>query len=136
RRELLAVVVVVAGLRAWTRPGSRRQRLVLAALAEVVIALALVIVVVALRRLGLYEDAFGSTMLRLASTWAAWWLGALLVIFAIATAGVCGRRRWLTGAVVASALVALVAWNVVSPERLVVERNLGAGRAAGGEVDA
>jgi hypothetical protein len=138
--QLLAVAVltvaVVAGVRAWTRPGTRRQRIVLAAIAEVVLALALVIVFVAVRRLDLYEDAFGSTMLRLASTWSAWWLGVVLVIIGIATAGVGGRRRWLAGAVVASALVALVAWNVVNPEALVVERNLGAGRVDEREVDA
>ena len=126
--QLLAVaaltLVVVCGLRAATRFESGRQRLVVALFGEAVVVLTLVIVAVAVQRLGLYEEAFGATMLRLACTAFAWWLGAVFVLVGIRLAGVGGSHRWLTAAVVTSAVAALVAWNVVNPEPLVVERNL------------
>jgi len=126
--QLLAVaaltLAVVCGLRVTTRRESRSRRIVVAMLGELVVVLTVVIVGVAINRLALYDEAFGSTMLRLASTVFAWWLGAVFVLVAIALAGVGARRRWLTAAVVASGFVALVGWNVMNPEQLVVERNL------------
>ena len=59
-------------------------------------ALTLVIVVVAIERLALYEAEFGATMLRLACTAFAWWLGAVFVLVALASAGLGRTRTWLT----------------------------------------
>jgi hypothetical protein len=71
--QLLAVaaltVAILVALRAFTEAGSRAARLRLVVLSEVAIALTLVIVGVAITRLGLYEQAFGLTMLRCACTW-------------------------------------------------------------------
>lgn len=136
--QLLAVaaltLAVVLGLRVTTRREARSRQVVVAALGELVVALTLVIVGVAVKRLGLYDEAFGSTMLRLASTVFAWWLGAVFVLVALALAGVGARTRWLTAAVAATGVVVLVGWNVVNPEQLVVERNL-ARAQQGAELD-
>jgi hypothetical protein len=125
--QLLAVaaltLVVVCGLRAATRRGTRRQQVAVAVLSEVVVALTLVILAVALERLRLYEGAYGATMLRSASTAFALWLGGVFVLVAVASTGLARNRSWLTAAVALSAVVALVGWNVVNPEQLVVERN-------------
>jgi hypothetical protein len=137
--QLLAVaaltLVVVCGLRAATRSGTRRERIVVGVLSEVVVGLTLVIVAVALERLRLYEGAYGATMLRVASTVFAWWLGAVFVLVAVASAGVARNRSWLLGAVAISALVALVGWSVVNPERIVVERNVAMSVAGDRDLD-
>ena len=82
------------------------------------------IVVVALARLGLYEDAFGLTMLRLYSKVFAVWIGVVFVLLAVDLAGVGRRRAWLPSAAVAAGLVALFALNVVNPEAMVVRHNV------------
>lgn len=127
-------LVVLLGVRAAveTAPPNARRRV--AALSLVAVALTLVVVHTAIVRLGLYEEAFGLTMLRLYSSVFAWWIGAVLLLTAVAIAGLGGRRRWLPGAVLCSALATLLVVNVMDPEALVVERN--AQRAAeGAEMD-
>ena len=93
-------------------------------LAETAVALTLVIVGVALARLGLYEDAFGLTMLRLYSKVFAVWIGVVFVLLAVDLAGVGRGRAWLPSAAVAAGLVALLALNVVNPEAVVVRHNV------------
>jgi len=82
--QLLAVaaitLVALLGLRAvadLSAPADRRR---FTTLALAVVGLTLVIVVVALRRLGLYQQAFGLTMLRLYSSIFAVWVGLVLVL--------------------------------------------------------
>jgi len=137
--QLLAVaaitLAVVGGLRVVTAAGTRRQQVSLVVLSEVVVALTLVILAVALDRLRLYEGAYGATMLRLACTAFAWWLAAVFVLVAVVSAGIGRRRSWIGGAVVLSALVGLVGWNLVNPEQLVVERNLAMARSGERELD-
>ncbi len=103
-------------------------------LAEVVVALTLVIVVVAVRRLTLYQDAFGLTMLRLYGTIFALWVGAVILGLGATIAGVRSDRSWLPGASVVAGLVLLFGLNVVNPEALVVRHNLDR-LADGREVD-
>ena len=82
--------------------------------------------VVAVARLGLYEDAFGLTMLRLYSKVFAVWIGVVFVLLAPRP----GRRRpagraWLpAGAAVAAGLLALFALNLANPEAVVVRHNV------------
>lgn len=133
--QLLAVAAltwgVLASLRAMTSRSTRAERIRFVVLAELAVVLTLVIVGVAIVRLGLYEQALGLTMLRDASTWAAWWLGAVFVITGVALAGVGERRPWLTFALGASAVLAIVAWNVADPEARVVNRNVARAVATG-----
>lgn len=99
-------------------------------LAEAVIALTLAIVVVAFRRLALYEDAYGLTMLRLYCSIAAVLIGVVLVLVGASLAGVGRGRAWLPGAIGGLGLAVLLGLNVVNPEAIVVRHNLGRDPAA------
>ena len=96
-----------------------------AVVSGVACALTLVVVHAAIAGLGLYADAFGLTLLRFYSSAFAWWLGAAFVLMAVAFAvGARSTREWLPTAMGVTALVAVVAVNLVNPDALVVERNL------------
>ncbi len=116
------VVALLAAVRRLARPEVHRQRAV-RVVAAVVPVLALGLVVVSLRRMALYDQAFGLTMLRLWVMGAAVWMGAVLVMLALRNAGV-GRRSWVTGGAGIAALVLVVAANVANPEAFVTRHNL------------
>ena len=126
--QLLAVagitLVALVGLRAVTDLRDPGHRLRFTVLAEAAIALTLVIVVVALRRLGLYQDAYGLTMLRLYSSVFAVWIGAVLVLAGCGLAGLAAGRAWLFGAAMVAGLALLLGLNVVNPEAVVVRHNV------------
>jgi len=131
---LLAVAgLTLAILLALVAVGSRSRAFVV--LSEIAVALTLVIVVVALRRLWLYEQAFGLTMLRLYSSLLAAWIGAAFVLLGLLMAR-GGGRSWFLPASVGLGLAGVLALNVVNPEALVVRHNVahaehGAGFDAG-----
>lgn len=126
--QLLCVATLTIGLLLGVRAlvdredaeGRRRVR----SLGLVVVALTLVIVVVAVRRLGLYQEAFGLTMLRLYSTLFALWVGLVVIALGATLAGIGGRRSWLPGAAAVSGLALLFALNVVNPEAVVAHYNV------------
>jgi Domain of unknown function (DUF4173) len=130
--QLLAVAVITLGilllLRAATGLASPGQRAVFTIVAEVAVALTLVVVVVAVRRLNLYEDAFGLTMLRLYSELFSYWIGAVFLFLGAALAGVGHGRGWFVGAAVAAGLALLLALNVVNPEAVVAGDQLAGAR--------
>jgi hypothetical protein len=100
-----------------------RARRAFVVLALCAIALTLMIDVVAFRRLSLYEEAYGFTMLRLYSHVFAIWLALVFVLLAADFAGLWRSRRWFIGAMASSALVVLLALNVANPEAMVVAFN-------------
>lgn len=126
--QLLAVAAItfgaLLGLRAVTDAAEPRDRRRFTVLALAAVALTLVIVVVAVQRLGLYEDAFGLTMLRLYSKVFAGWIGVAFVLLALDLTGVGHTRHWLPSAAVTAGLLALLALNVVNPEARVVGHNV------------
>lgn len=135
--QLLWVAALTVGLllamRAVTsddEPAQRRFR----RLALCVVALTLVIVAVSIRRLGLYQDAFGLTMLRLYCTLFAGWIGFVVLAVGATIAGVHRSSRWLFGASAAAGLGLLLVLNVANPEAIVARHNL-ARIADGREVD-
>jgi hypothetical protein len=108
--------------------GRTRRRLLL--LSEVVIALTLVVVVSALRRLDLYENAYGLTMLRLYAAVFVGWTGVSLVLLGAWV--LKGRdRAWFPAAAVAAGLAAVLALNLGNPEALVVRRNVALAQQSG-----
>lgn len=120
-------------VRAVADPGALRHPLVVG-LATAVPLLALGLVVVSLRRMALYDDAFGLTMLRLWVVGAALWMGAVLVMTALRNLGAESSRQWLVAGSGLAALVLLVVANLVDPEALVARHNVE--RAAeGAELD-
>jgi hypothetical protein len=76
----------------------------------------------ALKRLGLYEHAYGFTRLRLLAQAQLLWLGALFV--AILVAGAARRTAWLPRAVVALSVAAALAFGLADPDRSIAERNI------------
>ena len=108
----------------FARIGTARQRLVLRLLLGALGALTLVVLLSAFHRLRLYEEAFGLTRLRLAAEVATLWLGVLLVLV------LSFRHRFATVATVAGGL-ALIAFSLANPDRMVAERNVERWRETG-----
>jgi two-component system, OmpR family, sensor histidine kinase BaeS len=126
--QLLWVAVLTVGgllmLRAVTDRSDPTSARRFAVLSCVVCGLTLLIVAVAIRRLVLYSDVYGLTMLRLYSTMFAVWVGVVLVLVAAWLAGVRGDRAWLPAAAGACGLALLLGLNVANPEALVAKHNL------------
>ncbi|GAA1800875.1 DUF4173 domain-containing protein [Planosporangium flavigriseum] len=115
----LAVIGVVA--RFAPRAG-QANRAAIRVLVGVLSALTLVIVASALKRMALYEEAYGYTRLRLAVSAAELWLGLLFVLVLIA--GVRRRTAWLPRAVLASAVVGLLGFAALDPDRFIAGQNV------------
>jgi hypothetical protein len=126
--QLLGVAAItllsVLALRALVDRSEPATRRGFAILAEMTVALTLVIVFVAVRRLGLYADTFGLTMLRLYCTVFAYWIGAVFILFGLLLAGLGRGRAWLPSAVVGIGLAGLLALNLFNPEAAVVRHNV------------
>ena len=116
--------VVIVLFTRITGLSNKRARLSFVVLSEVGISLTLLIVFVAFRRLSLYEEAFGFTMLRLYSHIFAVWIALVFVLLAADIAGVHRSRRWFVGATLASAAMVILALNLINPEALIVNLNV------------
>jgi Domain of unknown function (DUF4173) len=131
--QLLAVGVLTLGVVAatlrWAARNGARDALLLRALLGIVCALTLVVLASALRRLGLYEEAFGFTRARVAAHGIILWLGAVLVL--VMAAGLGGRGWWLPRATVGLTAVGLLAFAAVDPDGLVASRNVARYRETG-----
>lgn len=124
--QLLAVAVLTVGL-VWgalhlAPAGSSRKRAAFVIVCAVMIVLAGVILVSAHKRLGLYEDAYGFTRLRLLSQVFAWWIASVLGLL-LAQVFVARRHLFLPGCVVAG-YVALMSLNALNPDAYITARNL------------
>jgi len=106
-----------------SRFSNRANALAFMVLAESAIALTLMVDVVAFRRLSLYEEAYGFTMLRLYSHVFAAWTAIVFLLLAADFMGLWARRRWFVGATIVTALAVLLGLNFVNPEALVVALN-------------
>lgn len=124
--QLLAVAaitgLVLAVLRAVADRASGSRRFTV--LAELTVLLTGVVLAVALRRLGLYEDAYGWTMLRLMAKAGAVWLGVVLLLLGVRLAGVASAREWFLPATLATGLAVVLTLNVLNPEAAVARHNL------------
>ena len=117
---LLTLAVLAAAWPHSRRPAGRPDALEL--LLGMLSVLTLVVLVSALRRLGLYEDAFGFTVARLAGHAAILWIGAVLILVLAAT--VARDTRWLALGIAGLTGAGLLAFTLVNPEGLVAERNV------------
>jgi hypothetical protein len=75
----------------------------------------------ALRRLGLYEEAYGFTRLRLTAHAILLWLGALFCL--VLLVGAVGGA-WLPRAAIAVTGAAVLVFALTDPDRRIAERNL------------
>ena len=105
-------LAVVAAAHRWARGAG--LRLLLAALC----LLTLVVLASALKRLGLYEDAFGFTRLRFAAHAILLWLGAIFVLVLVA------RAAWLPRAALAVTGATILLFALADPDRRIAEHNV------------
>jgi hypothetical protein len=119
-----ALTFAVVGV-LWQRADRRspRDSVVLRFLLGALLGLTLVVLVSALHRLRLYEDAFGLTRLRLLAETVAVWLGVLLLLLGAAGWFTTVRTRSASAAVVLTA-AGLLAFSLGNPDRRIAERNI------------
>ena len=117
----LTLGVVAVAARCAPR-ADESDRMLVRVLLGVLCALTLVIVASALRRLALYEDAYGLTVARLFAALMELWLAALIGM--VMAAGVRLRGGWLPRAVVVSGAAALLGFMAINPEGVVADRNV------------
>jgi hypothetical protein len=127
---LLLFLVVVRALAAPEALDHRVVRVMGAA----VPLLALGLVAVSLRRMALYDEAFGLTMLRLWVVGAAVWMGTVLVMTAVRNGSRHARGTWLVAGAGVAALTLVLAADAVNPEAFVARHNIERGRD-GAELD-
>ena len=124
--QLLAAATITLGvllaLRATVQDAKERTFLVLS---EVAVVLTLLLVAGAVRRLGLYEQAYGLTSLRLVSTAFAVWIGIVFVLLGVSLTGkVRPDKQWFVPVAAAVAIVGLLGLNVANPDAWIVRRNV------------
>jgi hypothetical protein len=121
---------VVAGASVVTQVPRPRDRLLRQALLALLCGLTLVVIASAIRRLELYEDAFGLTWLRLTAVVFALWLAGLFAVLLVAGALVQARRVLGPVLVVGSA-ASLLGFTLANPDGLIAGRNVERWRETG-----
>jgi hypothetical protein len=116
------VLMVVAVAVRYAPMEKRADRTTVRTLLGLLCALTLVVVAVALRRLYLYEEAYGWTRLRLWVHTFELWMGLVIVLIAIA--GIRLKAAWLPRAIATSAAVGLLALGLLNPDGFIATRNV------------
>jgi hypothetical protein len=98
------------------------DRLLLRILVGTMCVTSVVVVISAIHRMWLYQQAYGFSVQRLMVITIELWLGAVFLLIAIA--GIRMSARWLPHAVLIAGVVALLGLAAVNPERLIAERNI------------
>ena len=131
--QLLAVgaltLAVIAGAVRWARREGSRDTLLLRLLLGTLSLLTLVILASALRRLNLYEDAYGLTQLRLSVHATILWMAGIFVLLLVA--GATMRTSWLPRVAVLFTAAGLVVFTLVNPDGIVAARNVARFEATG-----
>lgn len=117
----LTLAVIAFAVRYSGNPAARRPAAI-EVLLGVLCLLTFVVLASALRRLNLYEDAFGFTVARLTGHAVTLWVGALLGL--VVAAGLARRGGWLPRGVALLTGAALLAFGLADPEGRVAERNV------------
>ncbi|MGH3014471.1 MAG: DUF4173 domain-containing protein [Gaiellaceae bacterium] len=124
-------LTVIGGAVLFAATPRRADRLVLRLLLGILCAFTIVVLVSALSRLRLYEEAFGLTRLRLLAEAVAVWLGAFFAL--LLTAGLVVRlRRVLAPVAIAGTGLALLVFSLLDPDGLIAQRNVERWRDTGG----
>jgi hypothetical protein len=113
---VLSVVIRVAGR------VTHADRRLLRVLVGTTCATSVVVVISAIHRMWLYQQAYGFSVQRLMVIAIELWLGAVFLL--IAGAGLRMTARWLPHAVLVAGVVALLGVAALNPERLIAERNI------------
>lgn len=91
-------------------------------LVRILCATSVVVVIWAIHRMWLYQQAYGFSTDRLMVVTIELWLGVVFLL--VAAAGVRMSGRWLPHAVLVAGVVALLGLAALNPERLVADRNI------------
>jgi hypothetical protein len=113
----LTLAVVAAAVR-WAPERDRFARVLLGLLC----VLTLVMLASALRRLGLYEEAYGATRLRMLAHVQLLWLGAVFAL--VLVAGAAREGGALPRAIVAVSAATALTFAASNPDRRIAERNV------------
>jgi hypothetical protein len=116
------VLMVVAVAVRYASVENRADRATVRTLLGLLCALTLVVVAVALRRLYLYEEAYGWTRLRLWVHVFELWMGLVIVLIAIA--GIRLKAARLPRAIATSGAVGLLALGLLNPDGFIAARNV------------
>lgn len=117
----LTLAVIAAAAR-WARRDTRGDDRLARALLGILCVLTLVMLASALRRLGLYVDAFGATRLRLLVDVQLLWLGAVFALLIVA--GAAREGAALPRAIVAVSAAAALGFAASDPDARIAERNV------------
>lgn len=113
---VLGVVIRVAGRE---NPPDRR---LLRVLVGILCGTSVVVVISAIHRMWLYQQAYGFSTERLMVITIELWLGAVFVF--VALAGIRMAGTWLPRTILLAGAVALLGLAATNPERLIAERNV------------
>lgn len=117
----LTLLVLSAVIRVAGRDTPRDRRL-LRILVGTLCVTSVVVVVSAIHRMWVYQQAYGFSTERLMVITIELWLGAVFVF--IAAAGIRMTGRWLPRTVLLAGAVALLGLAATNPERLIADRNI------------
>ena len=122
--QLCAVTVLTLAVAAvaWRVADRERDLWRLRAVVGVLCALSLVVVGSALMRIGLYDDAYGWTRLRVLVAFFEGWLG--LVVLLVVAAGLLGHAGWLPRTALATGAATLLLLAGLNPDARIAEHNL------------
>jgi Domain of unknown function (DUF4153) len=115
-------LAVIAGAVRWARREGPRDMLLLRFLLGTLSVLTLVILASALRRLNLYEDAYGLTQLRFSVHATILWMAGIFVL--LLAAGATMRTSWLPRVAVLFTATGILAFTLVNPDGVVAEHNV------------
>jgi hypothetical protein len=117
----LTLLVLTGVIRVAGRDAASDRRL-MRILVGILCATSVVVVISAIHRMWLYQQAYGFSVQRLVVITIELWLGAVFIL--VAVAGIRMAGRWLPRAVLIAGAVALLGLAAINPERLIAERNI------------
>jgi MFS family permease len=117
----LTLLVLSAVIRVAGRKAASDRRL-LRILVGILCATSVVVVISAIHRMWLYQQAYGFSTERLMVITIELWLAAVFTL--VAVAGIRMTGRWLPRAILMGGAVALLGLAATNPERLIAERNI------------
>ncbi|WP_396934642.1 DUF4153 domain-containing protein, partial [Mycolicibacterium sp.] len=124
----LTMLVLGAVIRVASRVSAADRR-ALRVLVGILCATSVVVVISAIHRMWLYQQAYGFSTDRLMVVTIELWLGVVFLL--VAAAGIRMSARWLPRAVLVAGVLALLGLAALNPERLVADRNIDRFEATG-----
>jgi hypothetical protein len=115
-------LVVLSGVIRVAGRASAADRRLLRILVGTTCLTSVVVVISAIHRMSLYQEAYGFSVQRLMVIAMELWLGAVFVLIAVAGIGMTGR--WLPRAVLVTGVLTLLGVAALNPERWIADHNV------------